>query len=102
TMGSTGSDIMFARSVDGGLTATAAPVWSTEVILDDPASEVSSSFAPTIDVDPNAASNADDRVFVAWQDGREGSQVYMARSVNSGGTFSAAVRASNTAGAAST
>jgi hypothetical protein len=94
-----GSDIMFSRVVGGGTAAN--PAWSTEVILDDPSVELSSSFAPTIAVDPGvAATNSDDVVFVAWEDRREGSQVYMARSTNSGGTFSAAVRASNASGAA--
>jgi hypothetical protein len=101
TVSGGGSDIMFARSIDGGLSTTASPTWSSEAILDDPSGEVSSSFAPTIDVDPaTVGTNSDDRVFVAWQDGREGSQVYLALSVNSGTSFSAAVRASNTNGAA--
>ena len=97
-----GSDVMFSRSLDGGNSATANPAWLAEQILDDPASEVSSSFAPTIDVDAQTAANNDDRVFVAWEDHREGAQVYMARSLNSGTLFSAAVRASNTAGSAVT
>jgi hypothetical protein len=87
-----GSDAMFTRSTNNGAT------WATETILDDPSGEVSSSFAPVIAVDPKTASATDDTIYTAWEDSRDGSQVYSSRSVNAGAAFSTPVRASSDAG----
>jgi Notch-like protein len=88
-----GSDVVFARSTSAGTS------WNAETIIDDPASEVSSSFVPVIDVDPaTSASNSDDLVYLAWEDRREGAQIYAARSTDAGASFGAAVRASNQGG----
>jgi len=87
-----GSDIVFARSTTNGASYLA------EQIIDDPSGEVSSSRDVTIDVDPvSAASATDDRVFLAWEDTREGSQIYYARSTNAGAVFAAPRRASSSA-----
>jgi Notch-like protein len=88
-----GSDIVFARTTDNAAT------WSAERILDDPSGEVSSSSQATIAIDPLAASATDDRVFVAWTDTRDGTQIFFARSLDSGATFGTPVRASQRAGA---
>src|SRR5262249_25287597 len=91
------SNILFSRSTNNGA------AWSTEVNLDDPGTAQSTSFSPSIDVDPQTAGSAtDDVIYVAWEDNREGSQIYAARSTDAGATFGAAVRASNQAGAAVT
>ena len=86
------ADVMFARSTDSGATYSAA------AIIDDPSAEVSASFTPTIDVDPMTASATDDRVFIAWKDSRDGSQIYASRSLNAGQTFQAPLRASSLLG----
>jgi hypothetical protein len=59
---------------------------------------VSSSFSPTIAVDPVGAGGSDDVVAIAWEDRRQGTQVYASVSSNGGSTFSSAIRASNDAG----
>jgi uncharacterized protein (TIGR03382 family) len=87
-----GSDVMFARSLDGGA------AWGGEVIIDDPAGELSSSFTPAIAVDPRTAGVADDVVAIAWEDRREGTQAYTKFSLNGATSFNAVVRASNLAG----
>ncbi len=87
-----GADAMFARSTDGGAT------WGAEVVIDDPVTEVSSSFTPTIAVDPRAAGTADDLVAIAWEDRRQGTQIYASVSGNGGASFAAPVRASNETG----
>ncbi len=87
-----GSDITVSRSTNG------ATSWSAERILDDPSGEVSASFAPSLAVDPQTASAADDRVWVAWEDRREGTQVYVVRSTDSGAAWDAPTRASHQAG----
>jgi uncharacterized protein (TIGR03382 family) len=93
TQSNGGSDVMFARSTNGGTS------WSTERIIDDPVSEVSSSFTPVIAVDPKSAGGADDLVAIAWEDRRAGTQVYTSTSLDGGATFAAPVRASNASGA---
>ena len=87
-----GADAMFARSTDGGAT------WGAEVIIDDPAGEVSSSFTPSISVDARAAGSADDLVAIAWEDRRQGTQIYTSVSANGGASFTQPVRASNETG----
>lgn len=87
-----GADVIFSRSVDGGAS------FGAEIVIDDPAGEASSSFTPTLAIDAGGAGTADDRVFVAWEDRREGTQIYTAVSTNGGGSFGAAVRASNSGG----
>jgi hypothetical protein len=92
TLSGGGSDVVFARSTNNGAS------YSAERILDDPSMEVSSSLRPTIAVDPQVLATAtDDRIYVAWEDTREGSQVYFARSLDAGASFAAPVRASNQA-----
>jgi Notch-like protein len=91
-----GSDIVFARSTNNAVS------WNAERIVDDPAGEVSSSLDVTIDVDPGTASATDDRVFLAWEDTRAGSQIFTARSVDAGASFGAAVRATSSGDAALT
>jgi Neuraminidase (sialidase) len=87
-----GSDVMFARSTNSGVT------WSAPQIIDDPASEVSSSFTPTVAIDPKAAGTADDVVAIAWEDRRQGTQVFASVSSNGGAAFSAPARASQATG----
>ncbi|MBC7975116.1 MAG: exo-alpha-sialidase, partial [Myxococcales bacterium] len=87
-----GSDAMFARSVNGGAT------WGAERIIDDPANEVSSSFSPALAVDPRAAGTADDLVAIAWEDRRQGTQIFASVSGDGGATFAAALRVSSEAG----
>ncbi len=87
-----GSDADFALSTNAGVN------WGTERVLDDPAAEVSASFTPTLAVDPRAAGTADDLVAVAWEDRRQGTQVFATVSTNGGTTFSAATRASSNNG----
>jgi Notch 1 len=94
TLSGGGSDAMFSRSTNNGVT------WTVEAIIDDPSAEVSSSFAPVIAVDAKTASTTDDAIYVAWEDSRDGSQVYASRSLDSGATFGAPIRASSDAGAA--
>ena len=89
-----GSDVMFSRSLDGGAT------WSAEAIIDDPAAEVSSSFTPSLAVDPLGAGDADDVVAIAWEDRRQGTQIYSSVSVNGGTSFRTPIRVSNSAGGA--
>lgn len=92
TIAGGGADIMFARTTNDAVS------WSTERILDDAAMEVSSSYQPTIAIDPRTSSATDDRVFVAWVDTRDGTQIFSSRSLDSGANFSAPIRASNNAG----
>jgi Notch-like protein len=92
TSANNGSDAMFARSTDGGAT------WGTPRVIDDPSGEVSSSFTPTLAVDPKAAGTADDVVAIAWEDRRQGSQVFASVSIDGGATFAAPTRASSEAG----
>jgi hypothetical protein len=88
---------MFARSTNGGTS------WDAERVIDDPAGEVSSSFTPSISVDPRAAGTADDLVAIAWEDRRQGAQIFTATSLNGGGAFTIGpLRASSEAGAVAT
>ncbi len=87
-----GSDVMFVRSANGGAS------WSAERVIDDPGTKVSSSFAPTIAVDPAGVGGSDDVVAIAWEDRRQGTQVFASVSSNGGATFAAALRASSDAG----
>ena len=89
-----GSDVVFTRSLDN------AGSFRPEQIIDDPALEVSSSFTPTLAVDPRGASNSDDRVYIAWEDRRQGTQIFAARSTDSGASFAAPKRASSSGGVA--
>jgi hypothetical protein len=88
-----GSDALFARSSDGGAS------WSAPRIIDDPAGEVSSSFTPVIAIDPRAAGTADDVVAIAWEDRRQGTQIFASISSDGGASFSTALRASADSGA---
>jgi MYXO-CTERM domain-containing protein len=87
-----GADIVFVRSTDNALT------WSSERILDDPGMTLSDSSEPTIAIDPRTSSATDDRIFVAWTDTRDGSQIYFTSSLDSGSSFTAPVRASQQGG----
>jgi Notch 1 len=89
TISNNGSDAMFARSTDSGVT------WGAERIIDDAASEVSSSFTPSLAIDPKAAGIADDLVAIAWEDRRQGTQVFTSVSSDGGASFAAPVRASS-------
>jgi hypothetical protein len=88
-----GSDVVFVRSTTDGAS------FGAEAILDDPAIETSPSFTPVMAIDPNTAASTDDRIFVAWEDRREGTQIYAATSQSSGAAFAAATRVSSDAGA---
>src|SRR5690606_8285728 len=68
--------------------------WSAERVIDDPGMVLSDSSEATLAVDPRGPGAADDRVFIAWTDTREGTQIYFANSTDGGATFSSAVRAS--------
>ena len=92
TVANQGSDAMFARSTDGGAS------WNTERVIDDPVSEVSASFAPSIAVDPRGAGAGDDVVAIAWEDRRQGTQIFASISSDGGTTFSTPLRASSEAG----
>jgi Notch-like protein len=94
TITSGDSDIVFARTIDNGAT------WGSVAILDDPSGEVSTSQDAQIVVDPRTALDTDDRVYVAWLDTREGAQVYLGRSDDSGATFTTRVRATQRTGLA--
>jgi len=94
TAANAGSDVMFTRSTTGGAS------WEAARIIDDPAAEVSASFTPTLAVDPRAAGTADDLVALAWEDRRQGSQVFASVSSNGGATFATPTRASSETGAA--
>ena len=59
---------------------------------------LSDSSEAVIAVDPHTSSTTDDRVFIAWSDTREGTQVYFASSLDSGASLTSAVRASQQAG----
>jgi Notch 1 len=87
-----GSDVVFTRSTDGGVN------FAAESIVDDPAAEVSSSFAPRLDVDARSAGANDDVVALVWEDRREGTQVYAATSLDGGSAFGAVKRVSSLAG----
>ncbi len=93
TIPGAGSDIVVVRSADGGAS------YSVETIVDDPAAEQTSSFSPAIAVDEAGAGSGDDRVFVVWEDRREGTQIYASTSVDGGQNFDAALRVSNDGGA---
>ncbi len=92
TLAGGGSDVVFARS------SNSAASFASEQIIDDPSGEVSSSFTPVMAVDSQAAGGSDDRIFLAWEDRRQGTQIYASTSTNGGTSFSAAVRASNDGG----
>lgn len=87
-----GADVMFVRTTDGGSS------WSAERVIDDPAAEVSSSFTPAIAVDRLGAGSADDLVAIAWEDRRQGAQIFAAISRDGGATFGVPLRASSDAG----
>ncbi len=90
TLANGGSNISFSRSLNGGST------WSVQQTIDDPLGEVSASFSPTLAVDGKTlASQADDVIGIAWQDQREGTQVFSSISTNGAASFPAAIRASN-------
>jgi Notch 1 len=89
TSANNGSDVMFARSTNGGTS------WSAASVIDDPLAEVSSSFTPSLDVDPRAAGTADDVVAIAWEDRRQGTQVYASISSDGGASFATPIRASS-------
>ena len=93
TSANNGADVMFARSTNGGTT------WSAPRVIDDPSAEVSSSFTPTLAIDPRASgTTADDVVAIAWEDRRQGSQVFASVSSDGGATFAAPARASSETG----
>jgi hypothetical protein len=83
---------MFSRSSNGGAT------WSAPRVIDDPVSEVSSSFTPTLAIDPRAAGTGDDVVAIAWEDRRQGSQVFASISSDGGTSFATPTRASSEVG----
>ncbi len=85
TQANGGSDVVFARSTNGGA------AWSAEAIIDDPAAEVSSSFTPAMAID-----TATNLVTIAWEDRRQGTQVFTRTSTNNGAAFGTAVRATST------
>jgi len=88
-----GSDVMFARSSNSGA------AWTVPKLIDGPTASSSSSFTPTLAIDPKAAGAADDVVAIAWEDRRQGSQVFASVSSDGGTTFAAPIRASSEAGA---
>ncbi|MDD9964823.1 MAG: sialidase family protein, partial [Myxococcales bacterium] len=92
TLTSGEADVLFSHSTDQGVT------WSTGRVIDDPAVELSRSYGPTIAVDPMASGGSDDRVYLAWPDTRQGSQIYFAASSDGGDTFASPVRASQAMG----
>jgi uncharacterized protein (TIGR03382 family) len=87
-----GADVMFVRSANGGAT------WSAERVIDDPVTKVSSSFTPTIAIDARGAGSADDVIAIAWEDRRQGTQIYASISSDGGATFATPIRASSDAG----
>ena len=89
TVSGGGSDVLFVRSTNGGV------AWSAERIVDDPALEISSSFTPSLAVDPKGAGGDDDLVAVAWEDRRQGTQVFASTSLDGGASFSSPIRASS-------
>jgi hypothetical protein len=91
TIANSGSDVMFARSTNGGV------AWSAERIIDDPAGEISSSFTPALAIDPKGPGTGDDVVAIAWEDRRQGTQIFTSVSSDGGASFAAAVRASSDA-----
>ncbi len=92
TVAGGGADAVFSRSTDAGAT------WSTERVIDDPSSEVSTSVTPAIAVDARTAGTTDDLVAIVWEDRRQGTQAYVSVSLDGGATFGAPVRASNETG----
>ncbi len=88
-----GADIVFASSGDAGAT------WAAERVIDDPTVAASDSSEATLVVDPRTTSASDDRVLVAWRDTRDGTQIFLASSSDSGASWTGAVRASQQAGA---
>ncbi len=93
TVSNGGSDVLFVRSTNGGVS------WSAERIIDDPAVEVSSSFTPTLAVDPKLAGGADDFIAIAWEDRRQGTQIFASTSSDGGASFTSPLRASSENGA---
>ncbi|MDB4958635.1 MAG: Myxococcales trans domain protein, partial [Myxococcales bacterium] len=93
TVAGGGADAMFARSTNNGVS------WGAERIIDDPVSEVSSSFTPTLALDPKTSVATDDVVAIAWEDRRQGTQIFTSVSVDGGATFGTPTRASNEVGA---
>ncbi len=87
-----GSDAMFVRSTDAGAS------FGSERVLDDPAGEVSASFTPALAVDPAGAGGADDRIFVAWEDRRQGTQIFTSTSTDGGASFANPLLASSAEG----
>jgi hypothetical protein len=92
TIANQGSDVMFARSLDSGAS------WGAERIIDDASAEVSSSFTPSLAIDPRGAGVADDVVAIAWEDRRQGTQIFASVSSDGGTTFAAPTRASSETG----
>jgi len=89
------SDVVFARSINSGA------AWPTANLrtIDDPTLEVSQSETPQIVIDPGVVgTGGDERVFIAWRDTRDGTQVYLSRSDDSGVAFTTPTRASNDVG----
>jgi Neuraminidase (sialidase) len=93
TSANNGSDVMYARSTNGGA------AWSTPKSIDDGVTEVSASFTPSLAVDPRTAGTADDVIAIAWEDRRQGTQIYASISSDGGATFAAPARASSETGA---
>ena len=89
------SDVVFSRSTDNGATWPSAGLRT----VDDPSLEVSQSETPQIAIDPGVVgTGGDERVYLAWRDTREGTQIFLARSDNAGSSFGTPIRASNAAG----
>ena len=86
------SDVVLARSINDGAAWPAANLRT----IDDPTLEVSQSETPQLVIDPGVVgTGGDERVYVAWRDTREGTQIYLSRSDDAGVTFLAPVRASH-------
>src|SRR5262249_32055009 len=81
------SDILFTRSTDNGVT------FSAQVNIDDMGMLASyGSVAPQIAA---VTVGAEQRVYITWQDTRQGTEIFAARSTNAGMTFEAAKRVSS-------
>lgn len=91
-----GADVMYARSVNGGAS------WGPEAALDNSGTTVTPSFTPVLAVDPRGAGNADDVVAVAWEDRRQGSQIFAAVSTDGGAAFTAPGRVTSVSGGPAT
>jgi hypothetical protein len=81
-----GGDIFFARSTNNGAS------FGAQVELDDPGSTASSSLGPQIAA---LTASGENRVWVAWQDTRAGTEIFVARSTNGGSSFGAGARGSS-------